>query len=135
MILNYCVISADLQKLCKTDNIRILTCALCAIQRVKTEITYSPAPINPEATNVFKKGIKDLEKIMKENETHPKLQETIIDALKSNGVKCVPVINRYNNYEFDVGLSLAGILHTQKLTGWKNFMLGRWSLKWKEAQI
>ena len=71
---------------------------------------------------------------MKEKETHPKLQETIIDSLKSIRVNRVPAINRYNNFEFDVGLSLAGIFHTQKSTGWKNFMLGRWSPKWKEAQ-
>ena len=45
LILNYCVISVDLQKPCTTDNIRILTDALCAMRRVKTEITYSPAPI------------------------------------------------------------------------------------------
>ena len=71
---------------------------------------------------------------MKEKDTHPTLQETIIDALKSIQVNCVPAINRCNNVVFDVGLSLAGILESQKSTGWKNFMLGRWSPKWKEAQ-
>ena len=89
---------------------------------------------DPAATNVFNKGIKDLEKIMIENDTHLKLKETIINALKSTQANRVPAINRCNNVVFDVGLSLAGILDSQKLMGWKNFMLGRWSPKWREAQ-
>ena len=40
LILNFYVISAALQKLCTTDNIRILIDALCVMRRGKTEITY-----------------------------------------------------------------------------------------------
>ena len=86
------------------------------------------------ATNVFKNGIKDFKKkILKEKETNPKLQEAILDALNSIKVNCDPVHKIYNNHEFSKGLSLGGIMHTERSAGWKNFMLGRWSPKWKEA--
>ena len=86
------------------------------------------------ANKVFGKGIKELEQIMEEKETAPELQQAIIGGM--NGVRSGtrPHPYTFGRANFGRGLSLQSILSDQADISWIKLFLGRWSIKWKEAQ-
>ena len=76
------------------------------------------------ANKVFRKGIDELEKIMEEKETAPKIQQAIIVSMKCVQRGNHPYPSTFGRAHFGRGLSLQSILSDQADIGWINFFSG-----------
>ena len=89
---------------------------------------------DPSAIKNWRKNLNKLQKEMEYLETAPIITRTIIGSLRHvhNGTN--PSVYSFGDSAFGGGITIRGIIEDQADIGWTNFLCGRWSVKWKEAQ-
>ena len=88
-----------------------------------------------EATKLHLKRITELRKKIEKLKTNAKLSKLILGSLRQIR-KRLPVRNVlvFCQEIFEEGVTLTGIIEDQEKIGWNNFVLGRWSPLWQQAQ-
>ena len=90
--------------------------------------------LNEGANKVFIKGVDEMEQLLEEKDTAPALQRAIIGSMKGVWDRNHLYPSTYWQAQFGRSFSLQSIVSDQVDIGWINFLSGRWSVKWKEAQ-
>ena len=89
---------------------------------------------DPVAKNNHKKGLNKLQKKMENLDTVPIITRTILRGLRHVHNGTTPVPYSCGDFAFGGGITISGLMQDQADIGWINFLCGRWSVKWKEAQ-
>ena len=102
-------------------------CPLCNLpEENRDHLLQCP---DPRATEQFRKSIAPIPALLKKLETSPPLTDAIMDILRRFRAK------RHITYRaFSLADGLRDAIKTQAKIGWFNFVLGRWTYKWKIVQ-
>ena len=84
---------------------------------------------DPRATHQFKKSMAPVPALLKSLDTSPALSEAILTILKRYRAK-----QTINPQTFHATDGLRDAIREQAKIGWHNFILGRWTYKWKIVQ-
>ena len=86
------------------------------------------------ATNNREKNLKGLKQKLEVLETAPIITRAIIGGLREVHKGGNPSAYSCGTGSFDGGITISGIIRDQADIGWINFLCGRFSIQWKEAQ-
>ena len=83
----------------------------------------------------YKKGLNKLQKKKMEHlDIATIITQAIIGGLRHVHNGTTPAPYSFGNFAFGRGITISGIIKDQVDIGWINFLCGRWSDKWKQAQ-
>ena len=88
----------------------------------------------PTAVTNREKKLTWFKKVLEDLETAPTITKTIISSLRHVYNSTTSSVHSFGHSYFGGGISLRGIIKNQTDISWTNFLCGRWSVKWKEAQ-
>ena len=88
----------------------------------------------PSAVENREKNLESMTKVLKDLDTSPALEKTIIGGLRHAHNGTTPSVREYGYVDFWGGITLRNIIEDLANIGWTNFLCGRWGVKWKEAQ-
>ena len=80
------------------------------------------------------KSLTGLMKVLEDLNTSPTLTKMIIRSLRHVHNGTIPSAPSFGYANFGGGITIRGIIEDQADIGWTNFLCGRWSVIWKEAQ-
>ena len=79
-------------------------------------------------------NVKELKKELEDHKTARTITRTTIGTLKHAYNGTTSSVYSFGNVNYGRGITIRGILKDQAKIVWTNFLCGRWSMKWKEAQ-
>jgi len=88
----------------------------------------------PSAVKNCEKNLESMTKLLKDLDTSPALEKTIIGGLTHAHNGTTPSVREYDYVDFGDGITLRNIIENQTNIRSTNFLCGRWGVKWKEAQ-
>ena len=88
----------------------------------------------PIAVKNKEKGLTGLTKVLGDLDTLPTLTKMIIGSLRQVRNGTTLSVQSFGYANFGGGITIRGIIEDQADIGWTNFLCGRWSVKWREAQ-
>ena len=108
------------------------TCQVCSTSKEDRNHMFTCK--GSAAINNCEKNLKEFKKELEDLETAPIITRTIIGSLRHVHNDTTPSIYSFGDSVFGGGIKIRGIIEDQADIGWTNFLCGRWSVKWKEAQ-
>ena len=82
-----------------------------------------------------KKNLARFTKVLDGLEKVPTITKVIIGSLRHVHNDNTPSVYSFDNANFGGDISIKGFIEDQADIGWTNFLCGRWTVKWKEAQM
>ena len=88
----------------------------------------------PSAIANREKNLTELKQELEGLETAPIITRAIIGGLREVHQGAIPSAYSCGTGSFDGGITISDIIRDQADIGWVNFLCGRFSVQWKEAQ-
>ena len=99
----------------------------------KIEITCSLVK-HHQQSRIVKKNLTEFKQELEEWKTAPMITQAMIGGLRAVHKGATPSVYSCGMGSIDGGITISGIIKDQADIGWINFLCGRFSIQWKEAQ-